>query len=74
MSAFKAQLSFYLLDKLNTSCKIEAKVNEDPLDTFTGVFFLFQDEHVVIEELLKFLVCEVDTQLLKAIELGENSV
>lgn len=64
----------YLLNKLDTGCKIESKVNENPLDTFPGVFLLFQDEHVMVEELLKFLVCEVNTQLLKTVELGEISV
>jgi hypothetical protein len=31
---------------------------------------LFEDEHVMIEKLLKFFVREIYTQLLEAVELG----
>merc|ERR1719376_1531107 len=39
------------------------------MDTFTFVFFLLKDEHVVVEELLKFFVGEVNTKLLESVEL-----
>jgi hypothetical protein len=52
--------------------KVHAKINERPFDSFSLVFLLFQHEHVMVEELLKFLVREVDTQLLEAVELFEG--
>jgi hypothetical protein len=54
--------------------QIHAKVNEGPLDSLSLVFFLFQHKHVMVEELLKFLVGEVDTQLLETVELREGRV
>lgn len=36
-------------------------------DLFVGVFFLFQNEYVVIEELLQFFVCVVDVQLFEIV-------
>ena len=49
--------------------QIHTEIDKDPLDAFSFVFFLFQNEHVVVKELLKFLVCEVNTQLFETIEL-----
>lgn len=34
--------------------------------------FLFQGKDIVVEELVQFLISEVDTQLLKGVGLGEN--
>jgi len=51
--------------------QVHAKINEGPLDSLSLVFFLFQHEHVMVEELLKFFVGEVDTELLEAVELCE---
>jgi hypothetical protein len=59
----------YLLNQFNASQQVHAKVNESPLDSLLLVFLLFQHKHVMVEELLKFLVGEVDTQLLETIVL-----
>lgn len=59
----------YLLDQLNTSLKVHTEVNELPVDTFALVLFLFQDKHVVVEELLQFLVGEIDAKLFKSVVL-----
>lgn len=59
----------YLFDQLNTSLEIEAEVNELPLNSFPLVFFLFQDKHVVVEELLETLVDKVDPELFKRVQL-----
>ena len=64
----------YLLNQINASLQVHAKINEGPLDSLSLVFLLFQHEHVMVEELLKFLVREVDTQLLEAVELCEVRV
>lgn len=50
----------YLLNKLNGWEQVKTKVDEIPLDALTLVFLLFQDEHVVVEELLEFLIGQVD--------------
>jgi hypothetical protein len=60
----------YLFNELNTGQQVHAKINESPDDSLLLVFLLFQNEHVVIEELLESLVCEIDTQLLKAVFLN----
>ena len=36
--------------------------------TFFLVFFLFQNEHMMVEKLLKLFICEVDAKLFKSIE------
>ena len=60
---------YYLLNELNAGLQVETEIDEDPLDTFTGVLFLLEDEHVVIEELLQLLVDKVNPQLLEGVEL-----
>ena len=62
----------YLLHKLNASLQIHTEVDKGPVNTFTLVLFLLKHEHVVVEELLELLIGEVDTQLLKAVELENN--
>jgi hypothetical protein len=49
--------------------EIHAKVNKSPFNALALIFFLFKDEHVVVEELLQLFIGEVDAQLLKAVEL-----
>lgn len=49
--------------------QIHAKVNECPFDAFALVLFLLQNEHVMVKELLKFLVGEVNAELFKTVEL-----
>ena len=58
-----------LLHQFNGRFQIETEVNESPDDTFLLVLFLFENEHVVVEELLQSLVSQVDTQLLEGVEL-----
>lgn len=60
-----------LLNQLNAGLQIETKIDESPLDAFTLVFFLLQHEHVVVEELLKTLIDEVDPQLLKTVQIED---
>lgn len=65
----KSTHALYLLNELNASEEIESKINEDPINTFTLVLFLLKYKHVMVEELLKLLVGEVDAKLLKAVVL-----
>lgn len=59
----------HLFNKFNASQQIHAEINEIPVDALTRVLFLLQHEHNVIEELLQFLVGEVDAQLLETVVL-----
>lgn len=59
----------YLLNEVNARLKIEAKVNEFPFNALLLVLLLLKDKHVVIEELLKLLIREINAQLLKWIDL-----
>jgi hypothetical protein len=61
--------SVYLLDEIDARLKIHAEVDELPFDAFFLVFFLFENEHVMIEELLKTFVGVVDAQLFETVEL-----
>ena len=63
-----------LFKKFNTILKIHSEVNEFPFNSLLFIFFLFQHEHVVVEELLQLLICEVDTKLLEGIELNKLKV
>merc|ERR1719277_695359 len=58
-----------LLKHDDSSLQVHTKVHHDPVNTFLNVFFLFNNEHVVVEELLELLVDKVDGNLLKAIVL-----
>ena len=59
----------YLLNQINTGQQVHTEIDEGPVDTLFLVFFLLQDEHVVVEELLQLLIGEVNTQLLETVEL-----
>lgn len=59
----------YLFNQLNTSLQVHSKVNEDPINAFATVLFLFKDEHLVVEKLLESFVREVNTQLFKSVIL-----
>jgi hypothetical protein len=59
----------YLLNHLNAGQQVHTEINESPINALFLVFFLFEDEHVMVEELLQFFVGEVDTQLFKTVEL-----
>ena len=58
-----------LFNKLDASQQVHAEINESPVNTLFLVFFLFKNEHVMVEELLQLFVGEVNTQLFKAVEL-----
>ena len=62
-----------LLDEVDAGLQVQAEVDEGPLDALQLVLLLLQHEHVVVEELLQLLVGEVDTQLLKVVELEEET-
>lgn len=49
--------------------EVHAKINESPFDAFALVLLLLEHEHVMVKELLQFLVCEVNAELLKTVEL-----
>lgn len=53
--------ALYLLNQFNTLLQIHAEIDEGPFDTLTLIFFLLQNEHMVVEELLQLFVGEVDT-------------
>lgn len=57
------------LHHVDTSLQIHPKVLENPVESFPLVLFLFQDKHVMVEELLEFLVRKVDAQLLETVVL-----
>lgn len=59
----------HLLNQINTSLQVHAKVNKFPLYAFFLVLFLFQHKHVVIEKLLQFLICKINAELLEAVKL-----
>ena len=50
--------------------QVETEIDESPFNTLTSVLFLLQNEHVVVEELLQFLVDEVNPQLLEGVVLN----
>jgi hypothetical protein len=58
----------WFFDKFNGSGQIHTEIDSLPVDTFFLVFFLFKDEHMMVEKLLKFLVGEVDAQLFECVE------
>lgn len=62
-----------LFNQFNTGQQIHTEIDEGPVNTLFLVFFLFQDEHVVVEELLQLLVGEVNTELLEAVVLCEGA-
>jgi len=59
------------LEEVDASGQVHAKVHSHPFNPLTHVFLLLQHEHVMVEELLKFLIDEVDHQLLQSVELED---
>merc|ERR1719397_701362 len=51
--------------------QVHAEVNHDPVNSLAHIFFLFDDKHVVVEELLELLVDKVDGDLLEAVVLED---
>jgi hypothetical protein len=62
------QDTHWLFNKFDTSGKIHTEIDGFPVDAFFFVFFLFKNEHMVVEELLEFFVGEVDAQLFEGVE------
>merc|ERR1719219_783350 len=62
-----SQKTHWLLKHGDTFLQIHTKVNISPIETFPNIFLLLQGEHVLVEELLQFLIGKVDTNLFKAI-------
>merc|ERR1719357_590224 len=58
-----------LLKHDDGSGQVHAEVNHDPVNALLHVLLLLNNKHVVVEELLQFLVHKVDGNLLKAIVL-----
>ncbi|KAL3493238.1 hypothetical protein BJX62DRAFT_201257 [Aspergillus germanicus] len=54
-------------DQINCGLQVFAEVDKLPLNLLSCIFFLLQNKHVVIEELLQLFVGVVDAQLLEAI-------
>ena len=61
--------TYRFLNEVNAGLQIEAEVDEAPFDALALVLLLLQDEHGVVEELLKLLVSVVDAELLKGVQL-----
>merc|ERR1719392_627330 len=57
-----------LLKHVNARLQVHTKVNIGPVKTLSDVLLLLKGEHVLVEELLEFLVDVVDTDLLKGVE------
>jgi hypothetical protein len=49
--------------------QVHAKIDERPFNALALIFFLFKYKHVMVEELLEFLVGEVNAQLFEAVVL-----
>merc|ERR1711970_726011 len=62
-----SQKTHRLLKHVYTFLEIHAEVNICPVKTLTHILFLFQCEHMLVEELLELLVHIVDTDLFKPI-------
>ena len=72
MYCISANVMSYLLNEIYGRLEVKTKVDKFPLDAFTFVFFLFNDEHGVVEQLLQFLIGVVDAQLLERIHLFQH--
>lgn len=59
----------YLHNQINGRLKVHAKVNKDPVNAFTFIFFLLEYEHVMIKELLQSFVRIINAKLFESIEL-----
>lgn len=64
-----SQYFSYLLNEVNASLQVHAKVNELPFNSLFLVLLLLQNKHVVVEKLLQLFIGEVDAELLKGVVL-----
>lgn len=67
----ESENSHRFFDQIDGGLEVETEIDEVPLDAFFLVFFLFEDEHGVVEQLLEFLVGVVDTELLERVQLED---
>merc|ERR1719232_375743 len=58
-----------LLKHDDSSLQVHSKVHHLPVNTFLDIFFLFNNEHVMVEELLELFIDKVDGDLLKSVVL-----
>ena len=68
----KEYACIYLFNQVNGFFQIHTEIDKFPVDTFFLVFFLFKNEHSVVEKLLEFFVGQVDTQLFKGVVLKRD--
>ena len=61
----------WFFNKIKRSLKIHSEIFKDPIDAFFLIFFLFQNEHVMVEKLLKAFICVINTKLFKCIVLKD---
>ena len=59
----------WLFDQVKSSGQIHTEIDSFPVNTFLLVGFLFEDEHVVVEELLELLIGVVDAKLFEGVEI-----
>lgn len=59
----------HLFDQIDAGQQIHTEINKLPMNTFSGIFFLFEYEHVMVEKLLQFFIGKVDAKLFKTIIL-----
>ena len=64
-----SHFSGYLLHQFDTGLEIHPEVHEHPVDALPLVLLLLEHKHVVVKELLQFLVGEVNAELLEPVEL-----
>ena len=61
--------SEWFFDQVQSLLQIHAEIHEDPVDSFSLVLFLLQNEHVVVEKLLQLLIGVVDAQLFERVKV-----
>jgi hypothetical protein len=65
----RAWVKSYFLNHFDCGQQVQTEVNEGPVNAFLFIFFLFEDEHVVIEELLQSFIREIDAKLFESVVL-----
>lgn len=62
----------HLFNQIDTGQQVHTEIDKVPVNTLLLVLLLFQDEHVMVKELLQFLIGEVNTQLFEAVVLHSD--
>merc|ERR550519_2229927 len=60
-----------LLKHDDGSSQVHAEVHHDPVNTFLHILLLFNNEHVVVKELLELLVHKIDGDLFESVVLKD---